>query len=507
MQRSWKKNPLIIGGIIFLAICTVLCLFPFGLFKLAGIKTSTTQSASTKLSPAKTQGPTSTPRPTYVSTRTATPTRTAIPTSMPVGAAFPNPSTTKGQACVNAAGKLSCLGGSTWHTIPMDFVREYAYVNHIAACPDGQLLVGHYEGASLWDGNGWVHFYKSSNIITSGIHQVACPLDSIKWLATNGYSSDGIIRFSGSNQEKFKFEQILAGTGVDTTSVFNDVQDMLITPDGDLWALITVNYKETAYLVHFDGSDWQYVSNAPQALVKLASTSKGQLWAIDESKIYQYTSGTWNEFPIEDDVFSDLFIDTDDRVWLSTHQGNVLVLDQGTWLTYDVTDGKRISERLTTLAIDGQGRLWVGSEWGLNVFDGKKWKAYEMTNSEIADFFISDIVVFDGGPDLPDPVDKETGSATGKVMQGQDLIANVIVEVCQKHFGQFITYYGTPCDDENLYQKTITGVDGIYHFNDLPPGFYSSFYMVPNEGWEFGPIFTVEAGKETLVRDIQMEED
>jgi ligand-binding sensor domain-containing protein len=507
MQRSWKKNPWIIGGIVFLAVCTVLCLFPFGLFKLAGTKTSSTQSASTKLSPTKTQEPTSTPKATHVPTRTQTSTSTLPPTPLPVGAAYYSPSSTKGQACVIAAGELSCLDSSTWRTIPLDFVKEYSYVYDLAACPDGQLLVGHYEGASLWDGKTWSQLYKPSSGIASSINQVACSADGIKWVAENGFSNDGIVRFSSSNQEKFKFEQILAGTGVDTASGYNTVQDMAITPDGYLWVLIEHDYSDKSYLIYFDGTSWYNISNAPQALLKLAYTSKGQIWAIDESKVYQYTTRTWKEFPSEDDVLSDLFIDTDDRVWFSTHQGNVLVLDQGTWFTYAATDGERISDGLTTLAIDGQGRLWVGSTWGLYVFDGNLWKAYEMTNSDIADYSISAIAVFDGGPDLPALVKKEMGSASGIVKQGDVKIRFAEVEVCQKHFGQFITYYGTPCDGERLYHSTFTSAEGIYRFDDLPPGYYSSFYKVANEGWEFGPVFTIEAGKEIRVEDIEVEEE
>ena len=389
----------------------------------------------------------------------------------------------------------------------MDFVREYAYVNDIAACPDGKLLVGHYEGASLWDGKTWSQLYKPSSSITSGIHQVVCPSDNIEWVAMNGYSTDGIIRFNGSNKETFKFDQILASTGLDTASGYNAVQDMLITSDGDLWALITANYKDEAYLVHFDGSNWHYISNAPQTLINLASTSKGQLWAIDNRQLYQYVSGSWNEFPSTENVLSDLFIDKDDRVWISTHEGNVLVFDHDTWLTYNVTDGERISGKLTTLTIDGQGRLWVGSEWGMNVFDGSRWTAYDMTNSDIADFSIDDIVVFTGGPNLPAPVKKEAGSASGIIKLGETPVAYVTVEICQKHFGQFITYYGTPCDGERLYHFTFSSGEGTYHFDNLPPGFYSTFYKVPDEGWEFGPVFTVEAGKEVQIKDIEVEEE
>jgi ligand-binding sensor domain-containing protein len=29
------------------------------------------------------------------------------------------------------------------------------------------------------------------------------------------------------------------------------------------------------------------------------------------------------------------------------------------------------------MAIDGQGRLWASTEWGLNVFDGKTWTQYQ----------------------------------------------------------------------------------------------------------------------------------
>lgn len=425
----------------------------------------------------------------------STPFITQTPTPLAVGAAYINPSLEKGVACFDAGiYGLTCLDESGWHTFTTDNSPiEDNSLSDIALCPDGKLLLSTYSDLLLWDGLQWQSIPGNQNISF-----IACGLQGTIW--TSG--SDGISHYDGVNWVHINIEDItpLLDPKILEECTYQHLSKLSLTPEGTLWSTLCGN------LVYYDGNSWTSI-DAPAFLTVFASGRGEEIWAIADDDLYHYANQEWeqNTNPREGQ-FTDLIVDQDNSVWLSTTSGEVLVFQDGNWLYYAATAGGQISPHLTFLTLDGRGRLWVGSEWGLSVFNGQQWIAYQMYNADLANFEIGKIVVLKGGPDLPEPIDKPNGSITGRITTAEQAAENISIEVCQYHMGYMIFFVNSPCSGKHLVYKTTTDDIGNFTLEEIPPGYYSLFLESKPDDWNYSQKILVIPGEEIILEDITIDE-
>jgi hypothetical protein len=487
-EFPWKRVLIYVAAFICLGLLvTQGIIFLPNLIKTYMTGTSRTSQPISSRGPTSTSGPSSTHVPIH------------SPAPFPVGAAFDHPSTEKGAVCFLSGEYsgygLTCLNGSGWHI----FTEENSILgdnsnNDITSCPDGTLLLGNSEGVFLFDGVEWRSLYTDH-----WASHVACGPQGEIWL-THG---DGASTFDGTQWIHFDDQQIIADYSLDLISdCYVCFGEIAISPNGDFWTL-----SEGSNLVHFDGNTWTVIEPPDDYLRKFVSDHDGNIWAFSDDRLYEYLDGTWNEYwKPSVGTFSDLLVDQDNSIWLSTYDGEVVVFSDGNWQTYNATAGGKISTGLTHIALDGRGRLWVGSSWGLGVFDGQDWAAYHMNTADIADFEIGTIAVMAGGPDLPSPIEKETGSVAGKIIIAGEPASQIMVEVCAYHFTGMVFYYTSPCGGKHFHFEGTTDENGVFRFEDLPPGYYSRYYLRQDEDWAGGKNFTIMPGEELVLPDIMIEE-
>ena len=134
------------------------------------------------------------------------------------------------------------------------------------------------------------------------------------------------------------------------------------------------------------------------------------------------------------------------------------------------------------MTIDASGRFWLGTEWGLTIFDGTTWQTYQMDSAQLADNDIRTVAVIADGPALPDLIDQENGSLSGQLLgSDQEPIANATVELCV----QSLSYYFTesPCEEQPLILQTTTDADGNFAVTDMPVGRYVMAANIADEQW------------------------
>jgi hypothetical protein len=472
---------------VFICICMLVTQTKTFLSYLTGTNTPGTSPTS---QPIFSPGPASTPRPTHPPV--------SIMKQLPVGAAFDHPSSEKGAACFINDGYegygLTCLDKTGWHI----FTEENSILGSndiydITSCPDGTLLLGNGEGVFLFDGIEW----RSLNSDHSASH-VACGPQGEIWITY----FDGASTFDGAKWIDFDDQQIIADYSLELISdCYTCFKEIAISPNGDFWTL-----SEGSNLVHFDGNTWGVIEAPYQYLRKFVSDQEGNIWAISDGNLYEYRDETWNEYPNPGaGSLLDLLIDKDNSVWLSTTEGEVLVSSEGNWLIYDATAGGKIDPG-NHIALDERGRLWVGSSWGLGVSDGQNWIAYHMNTADLADFVIGTIAVAAGGPDLPPPIEREKGTVTGKIIIAGEPASQMKVEVCAFHFVSMIFFYTSPCGGRHFHFEGTTDQNGVFRFEDLPPGHYSLFYLRQEEQWGGGKNFLIMPGEELVLPDITIEE-
>lgn len=369
--------------------------------------------------------------------------------------------------------------------------------NRVAAmtvCPDGTLLMGHLFGISAFSGGEWREY--SDDWGTGSIDAIDCDATGGIWIA----HFQGVSTFDGSSWTTYGSELL---EGVDDPSGL--VHDLTLTDNGTVWA-VTSNT-----IASFDGAEWTVYDEAALGdllfFEEIVIGSDGQPRAIHDDGVLTFDGAEWTSN--EGDFFSAQAgaIDAQNNVWIGTFSDGLYQLSGGSWGVESLATGMS-SNSINDVVIDDAGRIWVGTDYGLNVFDGSGWQVYRMDNSELADNGIRAMAVVGAGPVLPAPVDEPTGSMVGSLTLDGEPFAGTLVEICVESISGF--YDGpTPCADQQLFLSTTTADDGSFALEDVPEGYYVITAETP-DGWarlttEFGfgsertPVF---AGEETDIGEL-----
>jgi hypothetical protein len=129
------------------------------------------------------------------------------------------------------------------------------------------------------------------------------------------------------------------------------------------------------------------------------------------------------------------------------------------------------ADRISAIAADDAGRLWVGSEIGVSIIIPGAARV-EWASGSIPELIgdIDDIVVFGAGPkDLPSGGPLATGGLTGKILRDGEPVAGTTVELCPSP-STFFTK--SPCHDAPVKFVVTTDAAGVWTANNVPLGAY-----------------------------------
>jgi len=155
---------------------------------------------------------------------------------------------------------------------------------------------------------------------------------------------------------------------------------------------------QTEYDLSKSGSFYSYGSYGWSIISALAFDSNSQIWVgtddtSDQGSVISMLAkdGTWKTYPLSDSKIPDgrvtsLAIDNDNNVWVGTRSGLEVLTPQGTW-------EKTLEEQVFALAVDLKGQLWAGMEGKLSQLSNGKWKDHTPQNSEVSEFTINALFV------------------------------------------------------------------------------------------------------------------
>lgn len=285
---------------------------------------------------------------------------------------------------------------------------------------------------------------------------------------------------------------------------------MQVTPNGTVWVVTASTiaaFNDTNWTVYdkTSGLDDDYF------FADLAVDGLGRVWVSHSHGLLIWDDATWHNQPAVDYLSPQgIAVDAAGQVWLGDLIDGVQAFDGQAWTA---VPGASPTEAIRAVAVDGHGRVWVGTTYGLGVYDQGEWATYRMDNSDLASNEISTIAVLGGGPALPTPQPKATGSLHGqvKLADGRPL-AQAMIEICVESIGLF--YAGdTPCADQPLFFQGQTDDTGAFMFTDLPAGHYA-VVINTDTGWaqltgEFGigtEMVLVRPDQETDLGDLTLTE-
>jgi len=369
------------------------------------------------------------------------------------------------RACAGSFGYgVTCLENNEWINYNKDNTPISSdLIKDIDVCPGGDLLVLHALGLNRFDGTQWRSYDQGWGHESS--EAAACATDGDFWVA----HFRGVSHFHDGVWQMYTVKETLS-TDPDA---YERVNDIAIAPDGGVW-VVTVNsvavFDDETWTVYEEGSGFA----DKYFFERIAFDSKGNPWVVSGSGLHHRAGRAWDFYPNRDiSLPKSLTVDSQDRVWVGTLSGGLLLFENQSWLTYTPQNSPLSSYNVSALAVDAAGRLWVGTAWGLHIVDGDTWTVYHMSNSDLPDDNIAVIAVAGTGPALPAAQQKAPGTLTGRLV-GPDgeALANAALEICVETI--YSSYRGaTPCEDHPYTRDAVSDADGAFTIENLPAGFYN----------------------------------
>lgn len=406
-----------------------------------------------------------------------------------------NPCDTANAVWVGTAYGATCLDDAGWHSYPTGgtgisdpsgIVAQGSVdlsINDIALCADKVVRFANEGGVDQTnDGTVWkLLSHPHWNAVTG----IACDPKGGFW-ATH---FQGVSYYDGSQWTDYSAS--LMGTS-DSVSL---VKDVAVAPDGKVWV---VTRSSVASLAHGMWTVYEKDKGFDEdhTFTKVAIDGKGNVWVAAYEGVLMFNGKTWvvhknseMKVPFNRGNYNALggiqalAFDSKGDLWIGTGPFGVAMYTGKGWVNYRRATSKISSDNAGSLAGDSQGRIWVGTEFGLDVFDGKNWTAFHMDNSDLLDNAIETIAVSGTGPRLPAPLPQKTGSLKGRVTIGAQAAAGAVVELCSERIDDAFSG-DSPCAGKPYTVMAVAGADGVFSFKNVPVGRYGITVHHPlNKKW------------------------
>jgi ligand-binding sensor domain-containing protein len=373
---------------------------------------------------------------------------------------------------------VACLGADGWSLFDNLFhdaneTINAGVVNDVAACADGTTWISGAHGLTSTDGRTWISYPATTD--GSAFTAIACDADHGVWLTAH----DGVSYFDG--------EQIVAHASSNLGSAeWREPSDVAVATDGTVWV------ATSSSVAMWDGQSWTRFEyghglSDSYSFQRITVDGAGRPWTIGKlrvtgdspswSDLLVYEDGNWQvvDSPMLSSA-SSLAVDGSDRLWVGG--SDLSVFNGASWESHDRATSDLPSYWVGALATDADGRIWIGTEYGLAILDGDRWTVYHMADSGIPDNVISALAVAGHGPALPAPAVKPGGTLTGRIWDGGEAQPGLAVEVMME--GEPMSMAEGSCMDDPApdgpwwpCRTTTSGPGGTFTFADLPVGRYT----------------------------------
>jgi signal transduction histidine kinase/ligand-binding sensor domain-containing protein/DNA-binding response OmpR family regulator len=316
-----------------------------------------------------------------------------------------------GRLWVGTTRGLSYFAGDTFVSLVED--DNFYQVQALALAEDGVLWAATSAGLACYDGDKLRFYTSADGLPTNQIDNVIAANGGGVWAATRA----GLVHYDGR-----RFKTFTSADGLPSDQVFQLKEDS----QGQLWISTNKYYESKRYsLVRYDGARFvPYTTEeglAADGVNHIMEDSHGNIWISSwKGGVTRYDGHRITNFTSENGLSSQLVLnvmqDRRGRVWFSTDQGldwyedgrirhldtpeglagigikdtvedpegklwvatdgnGLYCLDGQQWTHWNTITGL-LDDHVNVLLIDGQGRLWAGTENGIGVWDGKRWRTY-----------------------------------------------------------------------------------------------------------------------------------
>jgi ligand-binding sensor domain-containing protein len=280
-------------------------------------------------------------------------------------------------------------------------------IHDIAISNQGVIWVASGETVSKFDGTHWTNYNSRNSPLWYGGDRIAVDTQGHLWVGT----THGLFKFNGTTWTQHSTELIWA---------------LAIDAQNQVWS------SELGRLSKYDGMNWTTYpvnpSGIPRAVLSIAFDRQNNKWLGTSDEIAKFDGTNWTYYSSVLEDATSITIDANNHKWFGSSQGLVLFNDT-TWrvklngrvtclgtdrqnfkvvgsnagafkyngsttLTpYPITHTNLVSSEIQAMQIDLQNKLWIGTYYGLGMFDGTNWTRYDTLNSNLRAQTINAIAV------------------------------------------------------------------------------------------------------------------
>lgn len=382
-----------------------------------------------------------------------------------------------------------CLTDGGMKIFGRDSGLKSTRIRDLVTCGD-KILALTSRNVVSFDGSEW----KSVNDLPRGLYgsEISCDSKGNYWVA----SSRTVGYWNGDAWKLFEAKDILQGER--TTSV----KDVAAGPNGTAWI---VAFGGIA--AYYDGNAWKkYKKDEGFQRRNVFNTiyidKKNNVWLPTVFGLMTFKDGKWVEAARRTGS-SAITEDKDGTLWIANNRNVNQVKN-------DAVKQIKGDRSIRGLAVDGKGRVWAATEFGLAMLSGDTWDSRQMHNSSLPDNNIRRVAVLGNGADLPNKVTKDKASISGRVeWQNGDPVANAEIEICGVSRGIILFGRGGPCEGQPLAAKAKTDADGKFAIEKIETASYR-FSIKPVESQRWIRVFLssnrllVQAGQVKKIGTIRL---
>lgn len=238
---------------------------------------------------------------------------------------------------------------------------------------DGKLWFGTSEGLVQYDGTDFLRFGREEGFLDIQVNAIFEDSQETLWLGTN----QGAVMFDGHRFRQFSLESGLSDDIV--LSIFEDAH-------GNLWF-----GTERGGVNRFDGESFVHYTVkeglSENAVRVILEDDAGHLWFItDGGGANQFTGDRFIHYSLREGLYVDVYasiIDSGGNFWFGTNGGGVSKFSPHSFIHYSESEGL-VNSYVYAIEEDKQGNLWIGTDHGLNKYDGQNFLEYLSHDVEIS---------------------------------------------------------------------------------------------------------------------------
>lgn len=215
---------------------------------------------------------------------------------------------------------------------------------------------------------GWTLYDTSnSDLRNNSVISIVTDNNNNKWfgcamkfetLTSSVVDSGGFSRLNGNTWSNWMLNSFYS----------DNVQDLAIDANNNVWAAVGTFFLQGSpihgYVAKFNGNSWQVFN---RAFFNLPNNNSFRCIAVDNNNI----------------------------TWIGTTNNGLIRFDGSNYTIFNNTNSQVPSNNIYELEIAPDGKLWVGTDFGLGIYNGTDWTVYRANNSGITHNYIA-AIAFEG---------------------------------------------------------------------------------------------------------------